>query len=66
MSRISSEAYAEYHESRESLCAPDHIADCSLCHEANAERTIQFEGKDIAVCDYCFTAIKGFEQGSIA
>ena len=61
--------YANYyddHESRESLCAAEHVPDCSLCHEANAERTIEFEGKDIAVCDYCYTAIKGFERGVIA
>ena len=58
--------YYEDHESRESLCAAEHVAECALCHEANAERTIEFEGKDMGVCVYCYTAIKGFERGEVA
>ncbi|MCX6568022.1 MAG: hypothetical protein NT147_03090 [Candidatus Aminicenantes bacterium] len=58
--------YYELHESRESICAPDHVPECSLCHEDNAERTVVFEGKEVQVCLYCFDAIRGFEQGSIS
>ena len=58
--------YEEYHESRESLCAPDHVDECHLCHEAEAERVIEFEGRETPVCIYCYDAIKGFEQGDIS
>lgn len=66
MSHISAANYEEFHESRESLRAGEDIPECSLCHEDNAERTIEFEGKEVEVCIYCHDAIKGFEQGVIS
>jgi hypothetical protein len=60
------ESYYDLHESKESICAPDHVPVCELCKEANAEREVVFEGRKVKVCVYCHDAIKGFEQGKIA
>jgi hypothetical protein len=57
--------YYEHHESRESICAPEHVPECSLCHEENACETIEFEGKEVKVGNYCYLAIKGMDEGRI-
>ena len=66
MSHISAHDYEEFHESKESICAPEHVPECSLCHEENATETIEFEGKDIEIGDYCALAIKRMNAGRVA
>jgi ribosome-binding protein aMBF1 (putative translation factor) len=57
--------YYEMHESKESIRAPEHIPACELCHEDNATETVEDEGKEIKVCDYCAKQIIAFGEGRI-
>jgi hypothetical protein len=65
MSHISAHDYEEFHESKESICAPDHIPECALCHEDNATETVEDEGKEVQVCGYCAKQIAAFNEGRI-
>jgi hypothetical protein len=65
MSHISANDYEEFHESLESICAPEHIPECQLCHADNATKTVECEGREIQVCGYCHWAITGFNEGRI-
>jgi len=66
MSHISAANYAEFHESRESICAPEHVPECSLCHLENATTIIEFEGKEVHVGDLCGEAIRRMNSGRVA
>ena len=65
MSHISAADYEEFHESRESLCAPECVPVCELCHEDNATEIVEDEGRQLHVCDYCAKAIAAFNSGKI-
>jgi hypothetical protein len=58
--------YYEHHESRESICAPEHVPECSLCHQENATTIIEFEGKDVHVGDLCAVSIQRMNAGRVA
>ena len=66
MSHISAHDYAEFHESKESICAHEHVPECSLCHQENATTIIEFEGKEVHVGDLCAASIRRMNEGRTA